>query len=221
MKIKKLLLVALLFESCRSIPIYKYEVEDLKNKTNLSNKTLKILFLKDERKGENVNKSILSLVPLFISGTTELNFPEYDEISVNTPLEFFIADILEKEISSSYNFKKITITNDESLPTDYTIHGVLNKSYCERNIYTYGLSIYGVLLWYFGAPAMSNECEIDLKIFFNDSKNKQLFSKTYSKKQSLNVGFYTKFSNLNRIYGEIFKNISKEIMNDFSSNISN
>ncbi|TGL19785.1 hypothetical protein EHQ47_16950 [Leptospira bourretii] len=221
MKIKTIILLTLAFESCRTIPIYKYEIEDSKNKVNLSNKSLKILFLDDARVGVNIDNSILSLIPLFIYGKKELHFPEYDEISVNSPLKYFIADILEKEIGSKFSLKKILITDDKSIPTDFTIQGVLQKSFCERRFYTYGLSLYGVLLWYFGAPAMANECEIELKIAFLDSRNKEFFSKIYSTKQNMNVGIYTKYSNLNRNYSETIKFISKQIIEDINSKINN
>ncbi|MGE8722237.1 hypothetical protein ACO2KH_12955 [Leptospira terpstrae] len=216
-----LILQMLLFYSCISMPMHKYEIENSTNKLNLSNKSLKILFFEDLRKGENVNKNLLAFIPFFISGRTELNFPEHDEISINTPFKFFIADIFENEISSMFSLKKLIVTNDSTLPTDYTIHGAINKSYCERRLYTYGLSMYGVLLWYLGVPAMAHECDFELKIFLVDSKKSALFSKTYQEKKTIYAGLYYNLNNLNRIYTDILRNIMKEIKTDLRANLKN
>jgi hypothetical protein len=196
--------------------MHKYEIENPKNKIHLSNKSLKILFFEDLREGENVNKNLLAFVPFFISGRTELNFAEHDEISLNTPFKFFIANIFEKEINGSFSLEKITITNDPTLPTDFTIHGFINKSYCERRLYTYGLSIYGVFLWYFGLPAIANECDFEFRIVLTDSKKSELFSKNYREKKNIYAGLYYNHNNLNSIYNDILRNIMNEIKKDLS-----
>ncbi|WCL49694.1 hypothetical protein [Leptospira sp. GIMC2001] len=218
--IKKLIYISfLILASCIAIPIRNYEIDKSVIKTNLFEKSIKILFFEDLRKGENINKTAYSFIPFFISGNFELNFPESDGISLNTPFKYYFADILKKELEGNYNFKSIMLTDDKSIITDYTIKGEISKFYCERKLYTYGLSFYGVLLWYLGVPAMANECEIELKLDLMDSNNLEILSKVYSDKKIVYSGLYYNINNLDRVYSHLLKNIMNVIKSDIKKNM--
>jgi hypothetical protein len=206
--------------NCLTIPKNNYEIIYNNDKLNFKNKSIIINIFKDSRKGENIDKSLMFIIPFFISGDVELNFPESDRISVNNPIKYFIADILKKEVENNFEFYSTQIS-ESSISADYFIQGEIKSFYCTRKVYAYGLSIYGILLWYFGAPAISHECDINIEVKLKDSSNNILYNKLYNEKNKIYSGLYYNMFDLNKVYNDVMKKMMDKIIIDLKENLVN
>ncbi|WP_061249768.1 hypothetical protein [Leptospira alstonii] len=211
---KSLLVVLFFFSYCISIPRNIYEVDRVDIKIELVKKSLKINFLNDLRSGENTDHALFALIPLVLSGEIKLDFPESDRISIGTPLKYHFSDIMKKELENKYTFNKLYISELNTLTTDYTIGGNLNKYSCTRNLYFYGLSVLGPLLWYLAAPAFITSCELDIEINIRNEKNDILFTKRYLDKEEIWSGLYYNLISLNKVHSILIKRFMQHLLQD-------
>ncbi|TGK10677.1 hypothetical protein EHO58_01455 [Leptospira selangorensis] len=177
-------------------------------------KNLKIGFLNDLRSGENTDYSLLALVPFVISGEIKLDFPESDRISMGTPLKYHFSDIMKRELENKYSFNKLYISELNTLNADYVIDGNLNKYSCARNLYFYGLSVFGPLLWYLAAPAFITSCEFDIEVNIRNEKNDILFTKRYVDKEEVWSGLYYNLVTLNKVHSILIKRFMQHLLQD-------
>ncbi|TGJ98690.1 hypothetical protein EHQ53_12235 [Leptospira langatensis] len=211
---KTLLIIILVLNYCISIPRNLYEIDKTDRKIELTRKSLNISFLNDVRSGENIDRSLFALIPLFPSGVVKLDFPESDRASFGTPIKYHFADILKREFENKYTFDKIHISEAGAVHSDYVIDGYLNKYSCNRVLYFYGLSVFGPLLWYFGAPAMITSCELDIEINIRNDRGAVLLAKKYVGEESVWSGLYYNLTKFNKVHAVLIKRFMQELLQD-------
>ena len=192
-----------------------YKSDPLDQKTIKAN-SIRVGILKDNRTGENVDKTFFAFIPLVIYGKISENFPEIrnrdkENFTFDTPLKYFIADTLKIEFLNRYKLKNIFISEIEDSKLDYSIESELNRFYCETRIYTYGLSVLGIYTWFFGIPMAKVECELNMKIKILDKISNSIFNKEYKLEENGWVGMF----NSNKAKYEIPEKILKNLMNEF------
>ena len=199
---------------CISYPKNSYELEKVEAKYDTKGKTIRVGVLQDLRTGENIDKSLMAFIPLVLSGNIELDFPESDRFSMGTPVKYYFSDLIKLEMNNSYKLNNIYISEGNDSKVDYTINGHLSRFHCERKMYFYGLSFFGPLLWYFGLPAIINECEISIEFKILDKNETVIFTKDYNLAESVSSGLYYNLMDQNKVYLRILKNLLKKFMKD-------
>jgi hypothetical protein len=102
---------------------------------------------------------------------------------------------------------------------DIVIKGkILNTDY-NGKLYTYGLSFFGVYLWFFGAPAGSTSNDLSVELRCEEAvSNKLIFSKTYNAQTYKKVGWiYSMPSDFK--YSDMLKEIYSDFIADFKRTI--
>ncbi|TGM07018.1 hypothetical protein [Leptospira jelokensis] len=207
--------IGLVLLSCISIPTENYVLEKQILNTKASTKTLKILIFDDLRSGENYDYTPLSLIPFFISAKATLNFPEADTFTIINPIKYYIADILKKELSNQYQFKKTYLSEDSSILEDFNLSGKIFKYTCYRSTSTYGLGAFGIITWYFGAPIFKNECEVNIEIISKNKAGSIILNKIYTENEVSYVGFYYNITSPAEVHPNLMKKLMKRILADF------
>lgn len=179
------LLLAVLVSGCASQKTWVYKPSSYARPSVTSTNTIVVLPLEDHRLDINKNKIALYLIPLFPFGWANMDAPEGVAMHVTTgmwmnykPTEDF-ASALVSEINSAALMKEAYRGNRKT-DADYYIQGkILNTKY-KGKIFSYGLSAYGPLLWFFGLPAGSFENQLAVELSCVNSKTDQsILSKRY------------------------------------------
>lgn len=207
---KILIILILIFQFCITMPKNTYQPDPAEQKTIKVN-SIRVGILKDNRTGENVDKIGLIFLPFVIKSGLELNFPEYSLSPNSTPIKYSLSDALKLELNNRYKLKEVYISEIHDTKSNYSIEGEISKFYCDQKMFTYGLSFFGVILWYTPAPIGRNLCEINVKFKILDKKENIIFDKNYNSEDSIYFSFYYNMIKQN----EIQKNILKKLMNEF------
>jgi hypothetical protein len=124
----------------------------------------------DQRPRQNKNNLGLRLIPLMPFGWQELNSPETIEGHIASGLWQFrpaedMAKALALEVQNRHLFKEVFFTFRES-DGELVLRGTLLSTGYQGTLYSYGLSIYGELLWVLGFPAgkVKNDLSIELRL---------------------------------------------------------
>lgn len=220
-KTKKIIITISLLTSCMSIPTQNYFLETKNNSKVKINKSLKIQLFQDFRNGENTDKTGLIFIPFIKASGAELNFPEADRMSINSPIKYYIADILKLELENEYSFHNLFISDEKINNADFVISGKINKFFCSRKIYSYWLGLVGPITWYFGLPVMGNECNLNIEITLQSRSGISLFSKIYVEESIIYSGLYYNLVELNKVYPDIMKKLMIRILEDFRPILKN
>jgi len=221
-----LTLVALvLLSSCTNNKGWVYKTNnydknnDVAAKTSLKNKTIAVGSFADKR--DSVNKDFIEFyaIPLMPFGYQNLNSPETTIRHANSSLwinfnpKDDFAKALVAELNESEIFKEALFL-ESSTGHDYKIKGELVSTYYNSKLFSYGLSIYGPVLWLVGLPAttVSNELEIKLSVI-NVKSGKNIFTKHYKADKYKKLGWvYSLPNDFN--YSEMLKMLYKDFMSD-------
>ena len=217
--------LALLMMRCSSQKSWVYRPNSYGVESNQVQKSVVVTPFKDSR--ENVNKDMVRMyyIPLVPFGWQRFDIPEGSMAHTNSgmwanyaPKDDF-AKALVQELQEARVVKEVFFDYKKG-NSDLQIKGeILNTKY-NGKILTYGLSIYGGVLWYIGAPMsiISNELSIELSII--DSKtDKILFSKTYiAPKYKKTSWVYFVKSDFN--YSEMLKGLYNQFVEDFKNSFS-
>jgi hypothetical protein len=133
---------------------------------------LAVAVLPFEDRRSNVNKSRipLYLIPLMPFGYADYETPEGVQQHVTSGLWQFrppddFARAVAQEIENARVFRETFVTNRAS-DGDLVLMGEIVSTKYGGKVISYGLSVYGPLLWLFGFPAVtsSNQLEIRLRL---------------------------------------------------------
>lgn len=198
-----------------------YDGQNLQKGFSLKSKKLKVLPLQDRRSNENKNMLMLYMVPFMPFGWQEFDSPESVQMHINSglwlnynPKEDYSKAIVE-DLRSADLFKDVEFSYSKS-GSDYHINGQLISTDYEGKIITYGLSVYGPLLWYIGFPASQVSNDLSIKLSLVNTKNKEVvYSKTYNASRYKKLGWiYNLPSDFN--YSEMLREINREFVEDIA-----
>jgi hypothetical protein len=211
---KQIIITIFLLVSCMSIPSTNYILDNKSSSKVTINKSLKIQIFQDLRRGENIDKTILLFVPFIKASGAELNFPEADRMSINSPIKYYFAEILKLELENEYYFSNLFISDELNNSAEYVISGKINTFFCSRKMYSYWLGFLGPLTWYFGLPAMANECNLNVEITLQNKSGETLLSKIYDEESIIYSGLYYNFVELNKVYPDVMKKLMNKVLMD-------
>jgi len=182
----KLVFVSVFISGCMSQKSWVYKPNIYEQTSVIADKATVVLPFSDQRDDVNKNMIMLYLIPLMPFGWADYNIPEGAQMHLNSglwtnykPTEDF-AKALAQELENAHIFKEAYFDFNKK-DSDIIIKGeIINTKYSGK-IITYGLSIYGPLLWFIGLPSGTVNNELAIKLSCTDARtNKLLFSKTYS-----------------------------------------
>ncbi|MBL6664524.1 MAG: hypothetical protein ISQ34_01630 [Rickettsiales bacterium] len=192
-------------------------------KSKISNKTIAVLPFSDKRDNENSNKTLLYMIPLMPFGYQNYDSPETQQVHITSglwlnynPRDSF-SNALVDELNSALFFKEAFSSNDYR-NYDYFVKGQILSTDYHGKILSYGLSVYGPLLWYIGFPAtyVENHLEVELSLYRTDG-NKLIFNKKYKATPYEKTGWLYSLPSdfeyntlLSGVYKEFLMDVSKE-----------
>ncbi len=220
----KIVIVSLfLLSGCSSEKtwIYKpnrYELPSVTEK--FKNSTVVIKDFSDKREGDNKNYIMMRLVPLSPFGWQNLSAPENTNMHLcsglwmnyNPKIDF--AKSLSEEINSIELFKE-AIYSGAIGQADYYINGEIISTQYKGKLFSYGLSVYGPVLWFIGLPATHISNDLSIKISLIDKNKNIVISKIYhAKKYDIYSWIYSINSDFN--YANMLQEIYKQFIDDIS-----
>lgn len=225
--ILSLILMSLfLLPGCSTQKSWVYAPDSFQQHPPISQKHAIVKPFDDLRRNENSNKLFLYLIPLMPYGWADFSVPEGSQGHLSTglwlnykPVEDY-AKALASELQNARIFAETHFSYGQN-DADIVVQGkILNTDYSAKMI-SYGLSVYGPMLWYFGLPAgtVSNNLAIELSCI-DLSANKILFTKQYSvPAYEAWVFLYDLTNDFN--YAEMLKNTYRQFMIDLKSHAAN
>jgi hypothetical protein len=227
---KKLTTLLILFfaVSCSNSKGWVYKPNDYNNEVghsasnHLRDKTISVLPFTDKRSNENSDALLLYMLPLAPFGYQNLSSPETTVRHVNSglwvnfnPKDDFAKAMVE-ELNVSGKFKDVFFSNSIK-DSEYYISGELLITDYNGKLISYGLSIYGPLLWYIGFPATYVSNDLEVKLSLMDSKSKKvIFTKTYKASNYSKVGWIYSLPN-DFQYPEMLKNLYQQFVTDVAA----
>lgn len=221
-KLTLIMLAVLLCSGCATQKSWVYSPNSYEGTRTSKEKTAVILPFKDGRANINSNKILLYLIPLFPFGSADYDIPEGAQMHVNSglwtnykPTEDF-SKALSEELSNAKLFKEAYFDYKKGTG-DIIISGTIISTRYIGKIISYGLSVYGPLLWFFGLPASSVNNDLSIELSCIDAKtDKLLFTKTYTANPYSSIGWiYSLPSDFN--YPIMLKNIYRQFVEDIKN----
>jgi hypothetical protein len=132
------------------------------------------------------------------------------------PTEDF-AKASAEELQSSGLFKEVFYSQRES-DGELLFRGRIDSTNYIGSVRSYGLSVYGPLLWIFGLPTGRIENEVVVRLSLVDHANNTLWSGNYKRNYKVNNAFiYSLPSDFQ--YDILYKSIMMEAIHDLESKL--
>lgn len=153
-------LLLILTLGCASAGAWKYQPVARPYGTQpIASWRVAVLPFEDRRPEGNSNKILLYLIPINPIGPFEYNqieggsgFLTHASYQVRPPED--LAKALVSELNSANLFSEVFYTERQHEPgVDYFLQGYVDEFRYEGKIISYGLSVYGPLLWFLGLPS--------------------------------------------------------------------
>jgi len=193
--------------------------------------SLKVAVLPFEEKRGDENSFAgfwLYLIPIVPYGQISYDRPDAARV-FNTINEFnfnVVEDIAKAVVTSlkrSNLFQDVYFTfGGDKSEADLIITGdVISTKYVGKT-YSYGLSVYGPVLWFFGLPAGSSEDALSLKIYLNKQGGKTtLWEYAFDKDDSIVQGLYYKWGHDVKAYTSLMEEGMNEAIKSLDEKLSN
>lgn len=170
-----LTVVFLFLSGCANIKSWSYAPEPRVQAEPVSDLAVAVLPCEDHRHNRNSNRIALYMIPLFPFGWADFETPEGVQRHVTSGLWQFrpsddFARAIAEEVENARIFREAFVSNRAS-EGDLVLLCKIRSTKYEGKILSYGLSVYGPLLWLIGLPAAtaSNQIEIELALAKNPS----------------------------------------------------
>ncbi|MBA3037711.1 MAG: hypothetical protein FP814_14615 [Desulfobacterium sp.] len=220
-----LLFVALLFASgCATQKSWVYSPNSYSDISTTITKSVVVLPFQDTRPNTNSNYVALYMIPVMPFGWQTLNVPEgqamhiYSGMWVNyKPTEDY-PKALAEELNGSKLFEEAYFDFKKG-NSDLAVKGKILTTKYSGTIISYGLSVYGPMLWFVGFPSgtVSNELSIELSLVDSQS-DKVILSNNYTAPEYSRVGWlYVMPNDFN--YPAMLKDIYKNFIEDVRTRI--
>ena len=175
------ILVGLLFTSCGTTAkfVYPSGEDPATRSVRASDATIAVLPFKDERSADNSNGFFLYAIPLMPFGTMNYKRPdaarryisilEYD-CTPNEDLAKAAAAELERQGLCKRAF--FSFGGGDADVADFVLHGAIRDMEYNGRVMSYGLSVFGPLLWFIGLPAgiSDNSLLVDISLVAKGSE---------------------------------------------------
>ncbi len=155
---------------CQNIQSWSYKPEVRRSGQPILNRSVVVLPLEDRRENVNRNRLAMYLIPLMPFGWADYQTPEGVPMHVFSGQWQFrpvddMARAITLEIENARVFQE-TFYGTRASEGDFVLSGKLVATGYKGKLITYGLSVYGPLLWIIGLPAgtASNELVIELSL---------------------------------------------------------
>jgi len=207
--------------SCANQKAWVYSGNQYTAMEVVSKKAVVIPF-EDARQNDNHNYFALYMIPLFPFGWQTFTVPEGSQMHMNSGLwtNYKPTEDYAKALASdlkNLNYFEEAYFDFKKGDSDYIFTGkILNTDY-HGKIISYGLSVYGPLLWFFCLPSsyITNNLEVELNCTDAHS-GKVLFTKIYKSPEYSEVSIiYALQNDFN--YAAMLKDIYKEFINDLQA----
>ncbi len=212
-------LIATVSTGCATQKSWVYKANQYSYPTAKTKKTAVVLPFKDQRNNENVNHIALYLIPLAIYGSANFNAPEGSQMHINSglwtnykPTEDY-AKALAEELQGTGFFKEAYF-DFKTGNADYIIQGTIINTDYKGKLFSYGLSVYGPLLWFIGFPATTVENQLVVEISCTDAATRKvLLSRKYTATPVSRVSWIYKLNN-DFNYPEMLKSTNRKFCDD-------
>ena len=188
-------------------------------------KTAVVLPFKDTRENINKNRILVYMIPGIPGfGWANYDVPEGQAMHMNSglwvnykPSEDY-AKALAQELEEAKVFKEAYFDFKKG-DSDYVIKGTILSTKYKGTLISYGLSVYGPLLWLVGFPAGTVSNELSLALSCVDAKTDDVLStKTYTApKYGKTSWIYVLPNDFN--YPTMLRDLYKTFVEDLSSHV--
>lgn len=218
--ITSLIITFLFLSGCASQRAWTYKAEPYVHADPIIKKSVAVPPLSDLRENINNNMMMLYLVPLMPFGWQDLNTPEGVNMHANSGLWIFrpnedFAKAIAEELNNTSMFKEVFFTHRPN-DADLMFRGKIISTKYGGKMITYGLSVYGPLLWFIGLPTSYIENQLSLELELVEAK-----TMTVLWKQS----FKRDISSLSILYALqpdfMYDSLLKDIMNEAIPSLRN
>lgn len=173
--------------------------------------TVAVLPFRESRPVTNRSATMwLYLIPGFPFGWVKYERPESARM-FNTINEFEMeldedfAKAAARSLDESQLFRRAYFTHGgETREADLLLQGTARHTTYRGVVITYGMSVYGPLLWFFGLPAGTSTNVMDVTLSLSDREGRELWSYEFSDKDGVVQGLYYNFGNDAVHFAELF-----------------
>lgn len=217
-----LLLLAAVFVGCSSQKAWLYSVEPESSSAVLVDKSVAVPPFTDKRSNENSNMVLMYMVPLVPYGWQDLDAPEGTTMHVTSGLWLWrpnedMAKAAAEELQASHMFKEVFFTNRQS-EGELVLTGTIKSTNYGAKMFSYCLSVYGPLLWFFGFPASHTKNALEVSFSLKERQSQKLiWENTYSEEASNTSWIYYLGSDFN--YSDLYKKIMLQAMKDIRASL--
>lgn len=230
-KIFSLLLCLFILNSCGTTAKYIYpskpkDLISFAGQAPKYNKKIAVLPFQELRVDENNQKFWLYLLPLMPYGYANYQRPDAARLFVTVnEFQFDASEDLAKSVA--YSFRKSNLFEDaffsyggDKDKADWLLEGNIETIDYNGAIYSYGLSVYGPLLWFLGLPAGSSENIVKLSFVLKDIKTgKIIWENSYHDSDKIIQGLYYNWGRDVKGYSLIMQRIMNQVIEDISRTI--
>ncbi|MFH1772276.1 MAG: hypothetical protein ABH872_05620 [Candidatus Omnitrophota bacterium] len=186
-----------------------------------------VLPLEDER--GNTNNSggyFLYLVPLMPFGEAHYNRPESAKpFNTISEFDFSPAEDLAKAIATSLRnsnlFENVYFSYGPG-DSDLLITGSMKSTEWKGKVYSYGLSVFGPNLWFFGLPAGSSYNQLALDLYLKKPDTKEiLWDYSINKERRIVQGLYYEWGKDVKGYSLLMQDGMNEAVKSLAERLNN
>jgi hypothetical protein len=212
-------LAGVLVTGCASQKTWVYRSNEYGASIGAPPRKAVVLPYRDARSNENSNRILVYMIPIVPFGWTTQETPEGVNQHVTSglwinykPVEDYPKALVE-DLRNSRLFSDAFFDFKEG-DADYVIQGTIYSTRYTGKIFSYGLSVYGPLLWLVGLPAGSASNDLSVELTCVDRKSgRQVLSKRYDAPSYSATSFlYVMANDFN--YPDMLASVNKRFVDD-------
>lgn len=200
--------------------LYRAEAQDARL-------TIGVLPFRESRPVKNQSATMfLYLIPLVPFASVNYERPEAAK-AFNTiaEWEFQVDEDLGKAAARSFEnsglFKRVYFTlGGETREADYMLRGTAHRAFYQGTIYSYGLSVFGPLLWYVGLPAGSSINETEFEFELLDKSGQVVWSHRASGSHKITQGLFYNWGNDALHFATLMEQAMNEALRDLEPRLA-
>lgn len=226
-------LLACFFSGCGITAKFVYPA-DAKNMVRFSdgsksNAKVAVVPFEDLRPESNSNKVLLYLIPFFPFGTLNYERPDAAKgyISVG---EYDCSPTEDLAKAAAVSFRKSNLFRDafftfggEVDRAEFILRGEIQKMQYYGRMWSYGLSVYGPLLWYFGLPAGNSHNIMEFSLSLRNQEGAEVWRwDSLKRKHYLTQGLYYNLGDdcigFSRLYQQAMNDALQDLNREMQKN---